>query len=84
MAATSRTVVVDEDLERAASLILAGIGMSVDEAFRRLLEQVVHDHCLPFAMHVPNAETTAAIEELEGGDGVEYRSLEALSREMRS
>jgi len=83
MAAMSRTVVVDEELDREASKILAGIGLSVDDAIRRLLLQVVHDQCLPFAMHVPNAETIAAMEELERGEGRPYSSLEELFRDMR-
>jgi hypothetical protein len=34
-------------------------------------------------MHVPNAETVAAIEELERGEGKPYTSLEELFRDMR-
>jgi DNA-damage-inducible protein J len=83
MATFSRTVVVDEELDRDASRILAQIGLSVDDAVRLLLTQVVHDQCLPFSMHVPNAETVAAIEELERGEGKPYTSLEELFRDMR-
>jgi DNA-damage-inducible protein J len=83
MATLSRTVVVDEELDREASQILAQIGMSVDDAFRLLLTQVVHDECLPFSMHIPNAETVAAIEELDRGEGKPYSSLDDLFRDMR-
>ena len=83
MAALPRTFVVDEDLEREASRILASIGMSLDDAVRQLLQQVVHDQCLPFAMHVPNAETVAALEEAESGAGRRYTSLDALFQDMR-
>ncbi len=84
MAALSKVVVVDEELEREASKVLAGIGLTVDDAIRRMLLQVVHDQCLPFAMHVPNAETVAAMEESERGEGVRYDSIEAMFREMRN
>jgi addiction module RelB/DinJ family antitoxin len=84
MATLSRTVVVDQELDRAAAEILAGIGMSVDDAINRMLAQVVHDQCLPFAMHVPNADTIEAMEELERGDGIEYSSVEAMFRDMRN
>ncbi len=83
MAALSRTVVVDEDVDREASEILAQIGMSVDDAFRLLLTQVVHDGCLPFSLHVPNATTVAAMEELNRGEGTPYTSLDELFRDMR-
>ncbi len=82
MATLSRTVMMDEELEREASAILAGIGLSVDDAIRRLLTQVIHDRCLPFEMHTPNQETIAAMRELERGDGLVYPSVEELFREM--
>ena len=83
MAALPRTFEVDEELEREASRILAGIGMTVDDAVRQLLQQVVHDQCLPFAMHVPNAETVEAMDEAERGEGRPYTSLQELFRDMR-
>ena len=84
MAALSKVVEVDEELEREASKVLAGIGLTVDDAIRRMLLQVVHDQCLPFAMHVPNADTAAAMEESERGEGIRYDSVEAMFREMRN
>ena len=83
MAALSRTIVVDEELDREASQILARIGMSVDDAIHLLLAQVVHDECLPFSMHIPNAETIAAMKELDRGEGKPYTSLDDLFRDMR-
>jgi DNA-damage-inducible protein J len=83
MATLSRTVIVDADMDREASAILARIGMNVDEAFNLLLTQVVHDECLPFSMHIPNADTAAAITELELGGGKTYTSLDDLFRDMR-
>jgi DNA-damage-inducible protein J len=84
MAALPRMFVVDEDLEREASRILAGIGMSLDDAVRQLLQQVVHDQCLPFAMHTPNGETVEALEEAQAGGGRRYTSLDALFQDMRA
>ena len=84
MGTTAVTAVVDEDLSREATAVLAEIGMSVDEAFKLLLTQVVHDHCLPFSMHLPNAETIAAFRETEAGETKQYSSVEELFKEMRS
>jgi DNA-damage-inducible protein J len=83
MPTLSRTVVVDEELDREASQILAQIGFTVDDAVHLLLTQVVKNECLPFALHIPNEETIAAIEELERGEGIQYASLEDLFRDMR-
>ena len=83
MPSLSRTIVVDEELDREASQILARIGMSVDDAVRLLLTQVVHDECLPFSMHIPNAETIEAMKNADRGEGKPCSSLEELFRDMR-
>ena len=82
MPTLSRTVVVDEELEREASQILARIGMSVDDAFRLLLTQVVHDECLPFSMHIPNAETIEAMKAADRGEGQNFATPEDLFKEL--
>ena len=82
MPTLSRTVVVDEELDREASQILARIGMSVDDAVRLLLTQVVHDECLPFAMHIPNAETTEAMKAADRGEGQRFATPEELFKEL--
>ncbi len=84
MATLSRTVLMDEELEREASQILAAIGLSVDEAIRRLLAQVVHDRCLPFEMHTPNQETVEAMQELKHGEGLVYNSVDDLFRDIHN
>jgi DNA-damage-inducible protein J len=78
----SRTVVVDAELDREASQILARIGMSVDDAVRLLLTQVVHDECLPFAMHIPNAETIEAMKAADRGEGQRFVTPEDLFKEL--
>ena len=82
MPTLSRTVVVDEELDREASQILARIGMSVDDAFRLLLTQVVHDECLPFSMHIPNAETIKAMKAADRGEGQHFATPEELFKEL--
>ena len=82
MPTLSRTVVIDEELDREASQILARIGMSVDDAFRLLLTQVVHDECLPFSMHIPNAETIEAMKAADCGEGQHFATPEELFKEL--
>ena len=60
---------VDTTLKDQASAVLAEIGMTVEDALRLLLTQVVEEHDLPRAMHIPNAETIAAMREADSGNG---------------
>ncbi len=84
MEASPHSIMLDDELEREAARVLAGIGMTVDEAVNRLLAQVVHDQCLPFSMHVPNEETIQAMEEVERGEGRQYSSVAEMFADMRS
>ena len=45
---------------------------------RLFLYQVVQQRGLPFEVKIPNAETIAAIEELETGKGIRVNSVEEL------
>ena len=61
-----------------AEAILKKIGLSSSEAMRLFLYQVVQQRGLPFELKIPNAETIAAIEELETGKGIRVNSVEEL------
>lgn len=61
-----------------AEAILKKIGLSSSEAMRLFLYQVVQQRGLPFELKIPNAETIAAIEELETGMGIKVNSVEEL------
>ena len=74
---------VEASLKDQASAVLAEIGMTVEDALRLLLTQVVEEHDLPLSMHIPNAETIAAMREADSGKGKRYTSLEELFRDMR-
>jgi DNA-damage-inducible protein J len=74
---------VDSTLKEQASAVLAEIGMTVDDALRLLLTQVVEEHDLPLLMHIPNDETIAAMREADSGAGKRYSSLEELFKDMR-
>ena len=83
MATTAVTAIVDEKLSREAAAVLAGIGMTVDEAIKLLLTQVVEQHDFPLSLHIPNEETIEAMRETDRGEGTKYTSLEDLFRDMR-
>jgi len=82
MPTLTRTILVDEELDREASQILAQIGFSVDDAVHLLLTQVVKSECLPFALHIPNEETVEAMRAADRGEGQRFASVEDLFREL--
>lgn len=69
---------VEPELKSEAEAILKEVGLSSSEAMRLFLHQIVRQRGLPFEVKIPNAETMAAIEELEAGKGVSVNSLEDL------
>jgi DNA-damage-inducible protein J len=69
---------VEPELKSEAEAILKEVGLSSSEAMRLFLYQIVRQRGLPFELKIPNAETMAAIEELEAGKGVSVNSLEDL------
>jgi DNA-damage-inducible protein J len=58
---------IDGLTKQKAAQVLAEMGLSVSDAIRLLLVRVAADRALPFAVKAPNAETLAAMEELEQG-----------------
>ena len=69
---------VEPELKSEAEAILKEVGLSSSESMRLFLYQIVRQRGLPFEVKIPNAETMAAIEELEAGKGVSVNSLEDL------
>ncbi len=62
---------ISMDLKTNAEAILKSLGMSINDAVRIFLSQVVIDGGLPFtprlSPYMPNKETIEAIEEVEKG-----------------
>ena len=54
------------------------MGLSVSDAILLLLIRVAADRALPFEVKVPNAETCAAMAELEGGAGASFDGVPDL------
>jgi len=58
---------LEPKLKEDAKNVLEELGISPSEAVTMFLRQVVMTKSIPFPIRVPNAETIAAIEELEAG-----------------
>lgn len=74
---------IEPSLKTSAEGVLSKLGLSTSEAITLFLNQVVLRQGLPFAVKLPNAQTTAAFEELETNNGVAFSgSTEALFAEL--
>ncbi|CAB3774925.1 type II toxin-antitoxin system RelB/DinJ family antitoxin [Paraburkholderia humisilvae] len=56
---------IEPKLKSEAAQVLADNGLTISEAFRLFLRQVVLSHGLPFEVRIPNATTLEAIREGE-------------------
>lgn len=73
---------IDTSTKLRASHALAGVGLSISDAIRILLMRVADENRMPIELKVPNAETRAALAELENGDGAKFTSVEALMADL--
>ena len=69
---------IDSDTKARANAALAAMGLSVSDAIRMLMRRIADERRLPFEVYAPNAETAAAIEELESGKGKRFKTADAL------
>jgi len=66
MSTTTLQVQIEETVKQQATDMLAAMGLTLSDAVRIFLTRIVEDKALPFAaLHIPNAETQAAMEEAE-------------------
>jgi len=75
---------IDSETKSKASAALQSMGLSVSDALRILLRRVAADQTFPLELKVPNAETRAAMAELESGRGHRAVSLEALMDDLHA
>jgi DNA-damage-inducible protein J len=77
---------LEPGLKTAAERILTGLGVRASDAVTMFYRQVLLRRGLPFDVCLPNAETSAAIDELDRGGGEVYRGsgreiIDAMLRE---
>jgi DNA-damage-inducible protein J len=79
----SINVRIEPALKERAERIFAALGVSTSDAIGMFLRQVVLRRGMPFDLSIPNAETIAALEELDRGGGeVFHGSTRALFDEL--
>lgn len=62
--------------------MLSAMGLSVSDAIRLMLVRVVSDKALPFDVRVPNAETQAAMRDIQQGKVSRFDSVDALMADL--
>ena len=60
------------------------MGLSVSDAVQMLLVRVAAERALPFDVRVPDAETAAAIRELEAGQGARFERADGLLADLNA
>jgi DNA-damage-inducible protein J len=75
---------IDGQVNEKAAKVLADMGLSVSDAIRLLLVRVAAEKALPFEIKVPNAETRAAIAELEQGTSQSFDSVADVMADLNT
>lgn len=75
---------IDGRVKEQAATVLAEMGLSVSDAIRMLLVRVAAEKALPFEAKVPNAETAAAMQELERGEGKRFATVADLMADLNA
>ena len=75
---------IDGQVKAKAAKVLADMGLSFSDAIRLLLIRAAADGAMPFEIKVPNAETRAAMAELEPGAGASFDSVADLMADLNA
>ena len=73
---------IDTGLKKEATAVLSAMGLSVSDAIRLMLVRVVSDKALPFDVRIPNAETQAAMRDIQEGKVTRFKSVNALMADL--
>ncbi len=76
---------ISGELKHEAEALFASMGLGLSDAVRMFLQQSVNDGGIPFQPRAkrPNAETIAAMEELDRGEGESFDNIEDLFASWR-
>ena len=80
---TTIQIRVDEDLKKQAVKVLGQMHITMSEAIKMFLGQIVHRKRLPLDVFVPNEETLRAMDEVNRDENMlEFASVEELMKEL--
>ncbi len=81
--ATNETTIrsrIDPVIKRKAERVLKSMGLSMSEAIRLFLHQVVIEKALPLAVKAPNARTVAAMKAVDKDEGLSKVTIDQLEQ----
>jgi len=85
---TNLSIRMDEELKKQAETLFSELGMNMTTAINVFIRQAVRNGGIPFAikMDVPNAETIAAMEDVQNNRGLSttFNSVEELMRDLNA
>ena len=86
MANVSIQARIKPELKEQAERVFDAIGLSMGDAIRLFLQQSVNIGGLPFQPMAkqPNAETIAALDELESGNGKRFATVDELFADLEA
>lgn len=76
---------VSGELKQQAEALFASMGLGMSDAIRMFLQQSINEGGIPFQPRakIPNAETIAAMEEGDRGEGEYFENIEDLFASWR-
>ena len=74
---------IEPSLKIKANRVLSEMGISMSDALRLFLKQVVVTKSLPFQIRLPNAETIKAMQAADRGEGKET-TIEQLKKDWHN
>jgi DNA-damage-inducible protein J len=75
---------IDKRVKTKAAKTLAAMGLSVSDAVRVLLTRVATEKALPFEIKMPNAATTAAMQEARKGGLPTFNTVSDLMADLNA
>ena len=75
---------IDKDIENEAAAVLAGIGLTVSDAFRIMMTRTATEKTLPFEPLMPNDETIAAMLDARQGKIESFNSIEEFIDDLNA
>jgi addiction module antitoxin, RelB/DinJ family len=75
---------IDNETKERATDALAAMGLSVSDAIRLLMLRIATERRLPFEIKAPNADTKAAIAELEAGQGKRFENMDSWLADLNA
>lgn len=73
---------IDEAIKDQAAAVLAEMGLTISDVVRIVLTRIAKEHALPFTLAVPNAETSAAMEEARRIGQARFASADELLHDI--